>query len=272
MELTHVLEKDVVCGDPDRWQVVNCSSGITAEVVRVGIDSEHSTHDNYELRITGDDLEGKVVIVKRRAVSRHDRWQIFEIVRSPESGDLKLQEIKPKTASHPGATLECGWFWEGNDCIWQNLTVNGYPTLKFNLKLDHWGVPETIENHWDARTYFQKLQRASGIKEPYGCPLIQLVGIHATEIRKICEANIATRKQLAELKAGKTRVEEILRSIMDRDPMVEHGRILALMKTGGAAGNLASVINGKLHGIADALGIELGSGCTSRHKSRVRSR
>jgi len=265
MELTIGLERHCIDGSADRWKVVNCSDGINAEIVSISIDGDAATLYDYQLHVSGDELEDKVVIV-RSTPPTPSHWHIFQIKQT--ASGLVIVPIALKPASLGPAIG--GWFWTGGPEIFREINSGHNSKFRLNLSL-HWGVALTLERNWTARQYWNAVHREANIeieKMPFSPTENELT--HILKVIYVCNKIIYLARQLAQLKVGRDQVAKIVRSIIGNDHRAENGVVLALMKsTDGPTASHGSRINEALHDICDAMSLKPGPSLTSRHKPRV---
>lgn len=263
-EVSLCLEDRVRDGLPDRWKVVNHSGGIEQRIVAGSYGIEGVVYRGYSLFVTGKELEGKVIIVQKKIDGRVT-WKIFRMAKGA-MGRPAFAPIEPRGTDTPSIG---GWFWEGGCLVWRHMNDTrdriDSNSGNFCLDLNSWGVATALERNWLPFGYWAEMHREAQIVTP---TMPEKIDGLASDHFNICYRLIADKQKLEAHEDAKTRVEQILRSIMDDDRRVEHGRILALMNADGPTANIASVINDKLHDICDALGIELGPGFTYRHERK----
>lgn len=207
MKLTHVLEKNVFLGERLRWLVVDCSSDITAEVVKVGIDNDVSNHANYELRVTGNELENRVIILHNPLKGT---YPVFIVVKS--EGQFRIRSGE-ELVNFP---FRDHWKLERSTYL---TTIS--PDLNYSLHVSRWGVCQLIEHGWSLQQYWVEIHRAVQY-----APVPELTTENCRDGIDSCFRAISDHKQLKELGAKVDRIKEIVYSVMKIHPQ-EPGAIVA---------------------------------------------
>lgn len=250
-----VLEQDVQDGAPDRWCVVNVSEGINHRIdhERTPADLHHESV-RYTLVVTGDELEGKVIIVVNNQGPEH-HWEIFRIEKVPSG-----------LAVVPVGTRFGDWYWENHNLIFHFLDARG---SKFYLSLDSWGVATALEYNWSPSTYWIMAHGEADIPTP---DMAASDPARVLDKLKICWQMIAAKEKIARLEDGKNRAERSIRSFMGKNKGAANGQMVALLGEEGAVHNIASRIREHVLDACDALGIELGPDFVGRLEDRQPSR
>lgn len=262
-EVTLVLESKVVDGAKDRWKVMNASSDLAH---RIDVEPDSGglpyTSVEYILAVTGEELEGKVIITRREGAY----WQIFRILGVGDNR-LAIYPVDPRGTQYTGGNYLKGWDWRGS-IVFRRMNDSEEAT-PFALDLDAWAVPEALQKGWTPIVYWAEVHRVAGIPVPKMPIDMGQVG----EKLKICWQMIADKERISELEAGVARAEKILFSIMGDEPNdPDHsGTLLAQKMAGGNAGVDATLWIERLHDLGDALGIDLKRpGVVRRHERKPR--